>query len=108
MTEDLGERAATGDEDPEHLERAHLAATLIRRSLPLTRATRLLEYGAGTGLLSVAPADDVGHPGFARRTLTTQLQAVGFGSVVFQDGPIVSEDDRDCPLFLCMAELPAP
>ncbi|MFU8839293.1 MAG: hypothetical protein ACNA8R_01055 [Nitriliruptoraceae bacterium] len=61
MTEDFDERAATWDDEPEHLERAHLAAALIRRSVPLTRATRLLEYGAGTGLLSEALANDVGH-----------------------------------------------
>lgn len=52
--------AATWDDDPTKLERARTAADAIRAVVELRRDTRLLEYGAGTGLLSQALARDVG------------------------------------------------
>jgi len=58
--ETFDERAATWD-DEEHLRRASTVAALLREALPLTRETRLLDYGAGTGLLSQHLVDDVGH-----------------------------------------------
>jgi predicted TPR repeat methyltransferase len=54
------ERAATWDEDPAHVERAHRVADAIRRALPLDARVRMLEYGAGTGLVSQALRDAVG------------------------------------------------
>jgi len=59
-TDHFDERAATWDDDPAHVERARVVADAIRASIPLDSSTRLLEYGAGTGLLSQELRDDVG------------------------------------------------
>ena len=54
------ERAATWDDDPGHVERAEVVAGAIRDAVPLDSSLRLLEYGAGTGLVSQALSDTVG------------------------------------------------
>ena len=54
------ERAATWDDDPSHVERAGFVAQAIRRAIPLDPSVRMLEYGAGTGLVSQALRDSVG------------------------------------------------
>lgn len=54
------ERAATWDDDPAKVERARVVAAAIRSTLSLQHSERLLEHGAGTGLLSEALQDDVG------------------------------------------------
>ncbi len=54
------ERAATWDDDPAHVERAQVVAGAIRDAVPLALSVRLLEYGAGTGLVSQALRDTVG------------------------------------------------
>lgn len=54
------EKAATWDDDPAHVERAQVVARAIRDSVPLDSSVRLLEYGAGTGLVSQALRDAVG------------------------------------------------
>jgi len=54
------ERAATWDDDPAHVERARVVAGAIRDVVPLDSSVRLLEYGAGTGLVSQALGDTVG------------------------------------------------
>ena len=54
------ERAATWDDDPAKVERAGVVADAIAAAVPLGPATRLLEYGAGTGLVSQALQDRVG------------------------------------------------
>lgn len=46
------DRAATWDDDPAKRDRARQAADAIRAAVPLAPTTRLLEYGAGTGLVS--------------------------------------------------------
>lgn len=53
-------RAATWDDDPGKAERAARVAAAIRRAVPLDTSMRLLEFGAGTGLLTQALRDDVG------------------------------------------------
>lgn len=53
------ERAATWD-DQARTERARALAAAVRRAVVLTRSTRLLEYGAGTGLISQELAGDAG------------------------------------------------
>lgn len=52
MASDFDDRAATWDDDPEKVRRAQDAAKAIRAAVPLDGSTRLLEYGAGTGLVS--------------------------------------------------------
>lgn len=54
------EKAATWDDDPTKVERARTAALAIRQTLPLDTSTRVLEYGAGTGLVAQALRDAVG------------------------------------------------
>jgi predicted TPR repeat methyltransferase len=54
------ERAATWDDDPSHVERAEVVARVIRDTVPLGGTVRMLEYGAGTGLVSQALRDAVG------------------------------------------------
>lgn len=54
------EKAATWDDDAAHVERAQVVAGAIRDAVPLVSTLRLLEYGAGTGLVSQALADTVG------------------------------------------------
>lgn len=53
------ERAATWDDEPT-VARARAIAARIAEAVPLDRATRLLEYGAGTGLTAQFLAPHVG------------------------------------------------
>lgn len=59
-TDSFDEKAATWDLDPAKVERAEVVGRAIRASIPLARSARLLEYGAGTGLVTQALADAVG------------------------------------------------
>lgn len=54
------DRARTWDDDPAKVERARAAAEAVRHAVPVDASTRLLEYGAGTGLVSQALASHVG------------------------------------------------
>lgn len=54
------EKAATWDDDPSKVERARVVAEAIGTAVPLSGGTRLMEYGAGTGLLSQELAEKVG------------------------------------------------
>src|SRR5690606_25220064 len=54
------EKAATWDDDPAKVERARVVADALRDAVPLGPTTRLLEYGAGTGLVTQALRDAVG------------------------------------------------
>jgi ubiquinone/menaquinone biosynthesis C-methylase UbiE len=59
-TTDFDARAATWDDDSTKVRRARAVADAIQRHVPLTRATRALEYGCGTGLLSFMLRPHVG------------------------------------------------
>lgn len=54
------EKAATWDTDPAKVERAAAVARCIAASVPLDPSMRVLEYGAGTGLVTQALRDAVG------------------------------------------------
>lgn len=54
------ERAAGWDDDPKNVSRARAIARAIREEVDLGPAQRVLEYGAGTGLVSQMLAGDVG------------------------------------------------
>jgi ubiquinone/menaquinone biosynthesis C-methylase UbiE len=54
------ERARTWD-TPERRDRAQEVAQAIRTSVTLTSSTRTIDVGAGTGLLGLALAEDVGE-----------------------------------------------
>jgi ubiquinone/menaquinone biosynthesis C-methylase UbiE len=58
--QDFDERAATWDDDPAKVARARHAAEAIRRTVELQPTTRMLDYGAGTGLLAERLVDGVG------------------------------------------------
>jgi predicted TPR repeat methyltransferase len=53
-------RAATWDDDPAKVERANAVAHKISATIALDRSLRMLEYGAGTGLVTEALRDFVG------------------------------------------------
>jgi SAM-dependent methyltransferase len=53
------ERARDWDTQ-ERRERAEIVAAAIRANVPLTPTTRTIDVGAGTGLLGLALADDIG------------------------------------------------
>jgi ubiquinone/menaquinone biosynthesis C-methylase UbiE len=60
MTTTFDERAATWDDDPDRRRRATVVAARINDLVRPTAASRVLEYGAGTGLLSFALKPYVG------------------------------------------------
>ena len=59
-TDPFDDKAATWDDDPQKVERAGAVARSIASSVALTDNTRLLEYGAGTGLVTEALRQSVG------------------------------------------------
>ena len=60
MSSDFDEKAKTWDDDPAKVHRARVVAEAMRRAVPLESSTRVLEYGAGTGLVSQFLAGHVG------------------------------------------------
>lgn len=60
MATSFDERAATWDDDPGKVARGRQVADAVRAAVPLHPTTRLLEYGAGTGLAAQALVGDVG------------------------------------------------
>ena len=60
MGSDFDDKAKTWDDDPAKVDRAKVVAEAIRETVPLHTSTRLLEYGAGTGLVSQSLAGHVG------------------------------------------------
>lgn len=59
-TDHFNSKAATWDQDPDTVVRAGEVAAAVAATVPLRSHTRLLEYGAGTALVSQAFADQVG------------------------------------------------
>lgn len=62
------EKAATWDADPAKVERAAAVARCIAAAVPLDPGMRVLEYGAGTGLVTQALRADVGPVTLADRS----------------------------------------
>lgn len=58
--EHFDSRAEEWDQDPDKIVRASEVAAAVRAAVPLTGGERVLEYGAGTGLVAQALADRVG------------------------------------------------
>jgi ubiquinone/menaquinone biosynthesis C-methylase UbiE len=76
------DRARTWDDDPAKVERARVVAEAIRARVPLAPSTRMLEYGAGTGLVAQALAPHVGaitlaEPSAGMREVMTEKVAAG-------------------------------
>lgn len=59
-SENFDSKAADWDSDPDRVRRAQEVAAAIRRTVPVSRTDRLLEYGAGTGLVTQALRGAVG------------------------------------------------
>lgn len=57
---DFDDQAASWDDDPAKIERAAAVADVIASTIELDGSERLLEYGAGTGLVTRALQDSVG------------------------------------------------
>jgi 2-polyprenyl-3-methyl-5-hydroxy-6-metoxy-1,4-benzoquinol methylase len=53
--------AENWDNDPQKVKRAETVAGKIRKYIPLSRQMEAMEFGCGTGLLSFALKDDLGH-----------------------------------------------
>ena len=60
MRNHFDDNAATWDDDPGTVRRAREVAEAVATRVPLGRGMRVLEYGAGTGLVSQVLADRVG------------------------------------------------
>lgn len=60
-TDHFDDRAATWDDDPAKVERGQRAADAVAEAVELDDTTRLLEYGAGTGLAAQALVGRVGQ-----------------------------------------------
>jgi len=61
MPQTFDEKAATWDDDPDRRRRSSIVAARINELVQPTPGTRVLEYGAGTGLLGFALKPYVGH-----------------------------------------------
>lgn len=96
------DRASTWDDDPAKVERARAVAAAIRARLLLSPSLRVLEYGAGTGLVSQALAEDVGpltlsDPSAGMRHVMESKVACG----------ALPAGSRVCDIDLSNAEVPA-
>ncbi len=80
------ERARDWD-TPDRIARASEVAAAIRKTVPLSPTTRLIDVGAGTGLLGLALVDDVGEVVLSDpstgmiEVANEKLAAAGLGSV---------------------------
>lgn len=95
------EKAATWDDDPAKVERARAVAEAIRAAVPLSSSTRLLEYGAGTGLVSQELAAHVG-------AVTLADSSAGMREVMQAkvDSGALPRDARVWDLDLATAQVP--
>jgi len=82
VSTNFDERAATWDDDPAKVERARVVAKAIQDAVQLQTSMRMLEYGAGTGLVTQALRSSVGPVTMAdtsagMREVMTQKIAAG-------------------------------
>lgn len=93
-------RAATWDDDPAKLERARTVADAVRERIELHGSKRLLDYGAGTGLVSELLQHDVGaitlaDPSTGMRDV--MLAKIAAGTIA--DARVWDLDLEDAPLL---------
>lgn len=95
------ERAATWDDNPEHTLRAAAVARCIIDAVPLERSMRVLEYGAGTGLVTQTLRDRVGPVTLAdtssgmRAVIQAKIDAGALGSARVWDVDLATEAPPD-------------
>jgi SAM-dependent methyltransferase len=81
MADGFDERASTWDDDPTKVERGRQVASAVRDAVPVDAATRVLEYGAGTGLtsqyLGTVGALTLADPSEGMRTVMTAKRDAG-------------------------------
>jgi SAM-dependent methyltransferase len=91
-------RAATWDDDPAKVERAEVVARAIRDAVPLDGSTRVLEYGAGTGLVTQALRDAVGPVTLAdtsagmREVIDSKIASGAIGDARVWDVDLAEQD----------------
>ncbi|HCE60092.1 methyltransferase domain-containing protein [Janibacter terrae] len=56
------DKAATWDDDPDKIRQSGEVAAAIAEAVPLAPRTKLLEYGAGTGLVTIALLESLTEP----------------------------------------------
>lgn len=61
-THSFDDKAATWDEDPDKARQSGEVARGIAAAVPLAPRSRVLEYGAGTGLVTIALLDELIEP----------------------------------------------
>ncbi|NYF98356.1 class I SAM-dependent DNA methyltransferase [Janibacter cremeus] len=61
-THSFDDKAATWDDDPDKARQSGEVARGIAAAVPLAPRSRVLEYGAGTGLVMIALLDDLVEP----------------------------------------------
>ncbi len=76
------DKAATWDDDPAKVERAEFVADLVRSVVPVPADARVLDFGAGTGLLSEHLTGHVGaftlvEPSAGMREVVAQKVSAG-------------------------------
>lgn len=71
------DRASTWDDDPDKVRQSGEVARGIAAAIPLAPRSRVLEYGAGTGLVTIALLDDLVEP-----TLTLADNSSGMRQVL--------------------------
>ncbi|MFV0306672.1 MAG: class I SAM-dependent methyltransferase [Desertimonas sp.] len=91
------ERAATWD-DPTKVARAATVAAAVRAAVPIGSATRLLEYGAGTGLVTQALLPGLGPVTLAdTSTGMRDVMATKIAAGTLPDGARVWDIDLAAP-----------
>lgn len=100
MTENpFDEKAATWDTEPGHQERAEVVARRISEEVDLDRSMTVLEYGAGTGLVSekltaqVGPLTLVDTSEGMRQVMRDKIAAGHLPDAVVMDFDVTDGDD---------------
>jgi 2-polyprenyl-3-methyl-5-hydroxy-6-metoxy-1,4-benzoquinol methylase len=103
-------KAATWD-TPERVMRAAAVADAIRAEVPLDRGLRMIDVGAGTGLLGLALAPDVGEVVLAepsagmREVLHAKVAALGDPRISVMDLDLAADQPREGTFDLAVSLL---
>jgi ubiquinone/menaquinone biosynthesis C-methylase UbiE len=110
MTSRFDEKAADWDTE-ERQERVREVATIIRRNVPLTSSMRVIDIGAGTGLLGLELAPDVAavvlaEPSAGMLTMARRkLEGGGYPNVSAIELDLPADPPADAPFDLAVSLL---